>query len=245
MSLFSITGRRAVVTGAAQGIGAAIAKELSSAGAQVIIIDLNPMAEAASYTTYFQCDITSDSQVQDTFHQIVQEFGDIDILVNNAGVSGHHPAETYPMVSWQEVVNVNLAGTYRVCRTVGRAMCRAQKGSIINVASMYGIRAPYRIAASAYAASKAGIIGLTQALSAEWGSFGVRVNAVAPGHIVTDMTRDRLEDPEYRSNVINRTPLARVGRPLDIAGPVVFLASDAAAFITGQTLVIDGGWTTT
>lgn len=244
MNVFDLTGHVAVVTGGSGGLGHAIAHGLKDMGAHVVVLDTKrpSCGDDDPGIRFIDCDITSDAAVQSVDDAIYTHWGPVDILVNNAGISIRQPLEELAFQEWQKVMAVNVSGTVRMCQILGRRMIAHHRGSIINITSTYALRAPFRVKSSAYAVSKAGIVGLTQSLASEWGEYNVRVNAIAPGHFMTAMTRSRMEDPDYHTAVIHRTPLKRIGDPDDIVGPVVFLASDASKFVTGHTLVVDGGW---
>lgn len=237
--LFDVSGRVVVVTGARGGIGGAVARGLQSRGATVIGVDVEAF-DAGSLTEALVLDVTDAPAVERFSLRLGKTYGRVDGLVNVAGIGGSHPAETFPLDRWQQVLNTNLTGSFRMARSL--APLFGAGSSIVNVASTYALRAPYVLPSSAYAAAKAGITGLTRALASEWGPRGIRVTAIAPGHILTAMTQDRLQRPDYLEPVLARTPLRRIGEPEDLVGPVVFLLSPASNFVTGEVLVVDGGW---
>lgn len=237
--LFGLEGRVIVVTGAAGGIGGAVARGLISRGATVIGTDVRPF-QLGGAGTAAMVDVADPAAVEAFATSVAARHTRVDGLVNVAGIGGSHPAESFPLERWMQVVDTNLTGSYRMARALFGLF--APGSAVVNVASTYALRAPYVLPSSAYAAAKAGVTGLTRALASEWGPRGIRVNAIAPGHILTDMTRDRLTRDDYLAPVIARTPLRRIGEPADLVGPVAFLLSAAGSFITGEVLVVDGGW---
>ena len=249
LSRFSLNGRVAVVTGAGSGLGRAIAEGLADAGALLGCIDIEPTgneatansigAEAALAVT---ADVRTPAALDAAATTIEERFGTPQILVNSAGIGGRGPADHYPDERWVEVLDVNLKGSFNACRTFGRAMIETGGGSIVNIASIGGL---VGFAGSVgYQASKGGVIQMTRTLAVEWAPAGVRVNAIAPGHIATTLVMKQWEtEPELKEFFLDRTPMGRLGTPDDVVGAVVFLASDAASMVTGQTLAIDGGYT--
>ena len=228
-----LTGEVAVVTGAAQGLGAAVADALDAAGAHVARTDV---AGAD-----FGLDVTERSSVENALAEIAGSLGEPTILINNAGVNRIGPSETIAEQRWQQVVDVNLTGTFRCSQAAGARMLAAGRGSIVNIASISAyLGMPGR---AAYCATKAGVIGLTRALGVEWASRGVRVNAVAPGYVGTPMVEQAIAEGLLDAEELAaRTPLGRVASPAEVADAVVWLASPAARYVTGQTLVVDGGY---
>ena len=243
LDLFRLDGKQALVTGAAQGIGFEIARGLSEAGARVIIADLNPEvgeAAASSIGGRFEVlDVTDAGAVRD----LASKLSDVSILVNNAGIVRNTPAEETPDDDWKAVMGVNLDGVFWCCREFGKKMLDARMGSIVSTASMSGLISNHPQPQAAYNASKAAVIHLTRSLAGEWAARGVRVNAVAPGYTATPMTILGLETPEWRETWLKETPMGRLAEPREIAPAVVYLASEASSFVTGHTLVVDGGYT--
>lgn len=243
LDLFKLDGRHAVVTGAAQGIGFEIARGLAQAGARITIADLNPEvgtpAAEAIGATFEVLDVTDPAAVA----ALAARLPEVDILVNNAGIVRNTPAEDTPDDDWSAVMRVNLDGVFWCCREFGRSMLSRGRGSIVSTASMSGLISNHPQPQAAYNASKAGVIHLTRSLAGEWAPRGVRVNAVAPGYTATPLTKRGLETPEWRETWLKETPLGRLAEPSEIAPAVVYLASDAASFVTGHTLVVDGGYT--
>jgi 3-oxoacyl-[acyl-carrier protein] reductase len=238
-----LVGKNALVTGSTRGIGRAIAESLAGAGARVAVVgrDQARAAEAAaaigSTARGFAADVSDPASVVALIEAVEQEFGQVDILVNNAGLTRDNILFRLKDDDWDTVLDANLRGAFVAIRTAARGMIKRRWGRIINIASVVGITG--NKGQANYAASKAGLIGLTKSVAKELGSRNVLVNAVAPGFIETDMTAAMT--PEARAGLAGQIPLERLGTPQDIAGVVTFLASDQAAYITGQTIVVDGG----
>jgi NAD(P)-dependent dehydrogenase (short-subunit alcohol dehydrogenase family) len=248
---FDLTGQVALVTGAARGLGRAISLALAHAGADVALglRDVNTGRELAKEiealgrrTLPLQMDMTQLDQVSRAVEDTAAQFRSLDILVNNAGVAPENPAENVREADFDLTLAVNLKGTFFASQAAGRVMIRQNRGSIVNMSSQAGFVAlPTE---SIYCMTKAALAHLTKCLAVEWGKYNIRVNAVAPTFIHTPGTESALADPAFRNDVTERiAALHRIGEPMDVAGSVVFLASSAAALITGHTLLIDGGWT--
>jgi NAD(P)-dependent dehydrogenase (short-subunit alcohol dehydrogenase family) len=248
---FELTGKIALVTGAARGLGRAISLALAHAGADVAVglrdvkADGNVTAEIAAQgrrALPLQMDMMQMDQVRQAVADTERHFGRIDVLVNNAGISPENPAENVLEEDFDATLAVNLKGTFFASQAAGRVMIRQKYGRIINIGSQAGFVAlPTE---SIYCMTKAAISHLTKCLAVEWGKYNVTVNAVAPTFIRTPGTESYLANPKARADVVERiAALHRIGEPMDVAGAVVFLASKAASLITGETILIDGGWT--
>ncbi len=246
-SRFSLDGRVALITGAASGLGRAIAVGFAEAGARVRCVDrdaegndevVRSIGEAADA---FTADVTDPEALAAAVDGLVAEAGRIDVLVNSAGIGGRSPAVDYPEDLWDSVMEINLRGTYLACRAAGRHMVAAGSGSIINIASVGGLAGfPGSLG---YQASKGGVVALTRTLAIEWAPQGVRVNAIAPSQFESAIVLAQWErEPAMQADWESRTPLGRIGQPDEIVGPAVFLASDAAAMVTGHILAVDGGY---
>lgn len=249
MQRFQLTGRRALVTGAAQGIGLAISEALAEAGAHVILTDMRGAETAADslrakgYSTESAVLNVTDRPGVDALAARVEAEGGLDILVNNAGIAlSNHPAETMSDEVWSKVIDVNLNGVFWCCRAFGRGMLARQKGAIVNVGSMSALIVNRPQEQANYNASKAAVHHLTRSLAAEWAARGVRVNAVAPTYIETEMNKYVYDDPEMYRHWVGGTPMGRMGRPDEVASVALFLASDAASLMTGSIVLADGGY---
>jgi NAD(P)-dependent dehydrogenase (short-subunit alcohol dehydrogenase family) len=245
--LTPLDARVAIVTGGARGIGFETAKALKENGATVVIVDIN--AELGTKASkelgvgFFQADLTQLDQVTNLASDIQNQHGRIDIAFNNAGVCVNVPSEECSGEDWRRVIDINLNAVFYCCREFGKVMLKQGKGSIINTASMSGIISNTPQPQSAYNASKAAVIMLTKSLAGEWASRGVRVNAIAPGYIGTEMTKVGMSNEGWYKVWKEMTPMGRVGEPREVAAPVVFLASDASSYFTGSVLTMDGGYT--
>jgi NAD(P)-dependent dehydrogenase (short-subunit alcohol dehydrogenase family) len=250
-----LEGRVAVVTGSSSGIGRAIARLFAAQGARLMLLDLQPnsrdeeevgdvhdviVAEGGE-ATYLRCDIRREDEVAAAFAEVNQRFHRLDILVNCAGVFVRSTVSEVSLADWQEVLNVNLTGYFLTTRIAVRLMLAAGGGTIVNISSIHGIVGTG--AAAAYCSSKGGVENLTRQVALDYGPHGIRCNAVAPGVVVTAMSKGFWEAPEIMAEYRRRTLLRRFGEPKDVAFAALYLASDEASFVTGSTLVVDGGWT--
>ena len=248
-NLFSLEGQVALVTGASRGIGKGIAVGLAGAGANLALVarSRSKLIEAQQeiqaigvQAKIFPCDLSQTGGISELVAAVSASYGRIDILVNNAGTTHRDDAVDFPEERWDDVVKVNLKSVWLLSQQVGRGMIQRGSGKIINIASLLSFSGGIR--ASAYAASKGGVAQLTKALANEWASKGVNVNAIAPGYIKTDMASALLNDPVRAAELMNRIPAGQFGKPDDIAGAALFLASEAASYIHGHILTVDGGW---
>jgi NAD(P)-dependent dehydrogenase (short-subunit alcohol dehydrogenase family) len=250
MKLFDLTGKTAIVTGGGKGIGFQMAEGLAEAGANLVVCArqaerceqaAGELEKLGIRALGLGCDVRDAEQVQGVVARTVEEFGAVDILVNNAGTVWGAPPEDMPLEGWQKVVDVNLTGVFLFSQAAGRAMIDGAGGAIVNIASVAGLHgSPPEITNTVvYHATKGGVIAFTRDLAHKWARNGIRVNAIAPGWFPSDMANFVLD--QMGAELVQRIPLARFGGPGDLKGPVVFLASDASAYVTGHTLVVDGG----
>jgi NAD(P)-dependent dehydrogenase (short-subunit alcohol dehydrogenase family) len=250
MSLFDLSGRTAIVTGGGKGIGRQMAEGLAQAGADIVLCARNAerceqtaaeLKELGVKTLGLGCDVRDPEQVQAVVARAVAEFGGVDVLVNNAGTVWGATPEDMPLEGWQKVVDVNLTGVFLFSQAAGRAMIDRGGGSIVNIASVAGLHGapPEFVQTVVYHATKGGVISFTRDLAWKWAQHGIRVNSIAPGWFPSDMSKFVLD--LAGEELVRRVPLRRFGGPNDLKGPVVFLASDASAYVTGHTLVVDGG----
>jgi NAD(P)-dependent dehydrogenase (short-subunit alcohol dehydrogenase family) len=250
--LFDLTGKVAIVTGGGTGLGVAFALALAEAGADVVCAGRrrDPLDKTVEQiqaigrrALAIETDVTDESSVTAMTKRTVDHFGRLDILVNNAGVAAGGPPEEMSLADWQRVIDVNMTGVFLCSREAARLMIAANHGGqIINIASILGAAASMPGPASAYAASKGGVINLTRDLAVHWASKGIRVNAIGPAYFPSEMTSGALDVPETVTAIEQRTPLGRLGQLEELKGVVVFLASDASSYVTGQTIFVDGGW---
>ncbi|EHY58395.1 hypothetical protein HRR83_007239 [Exophiala dermatitidis] len=260
-SMFSLQGRTAVITGATRGIGAAMAIGLAEAGADIILIQRDTSnnttqkaIQALGRTaTIYTADLASQTEVSGLASRVLADGHDVSILVNCAGIQRRHPSHEFPLSDWDEVLQVNLTTVFTLCRDFGAYMLTrgespqggspqggSNKGSIINIASLVSFSGGLTV--PAYASAKGGVAQLTKALSNEWSGKGINVNAIAPGYIRTDMNEALINNETRSRQIMERIPMGRWGKPDDFKGPVIWLASRASAYVTGEVVVVDGGW---
>ncbi|WP_324645077.1 SDR family oxidoreductase [Pseudarthrobacter sp. LT1] len=251
-ALFDLTGRVALVTGSSRGIGSALARALADAGATVVLNGISEerlKAAAAAMAADFPpgrihsiaFDVTDDGAAARSIRWIEENVGPLEILVNNAGIQHRVPMLDLDVADWERVLSTDLTSAFLVGREAARHMIARGRGKIINICSVQADLARPTIAP--YIAAKGGLRNLTRAMTAEWAASGLQINAVAPGYIHTEMTQNLVDDEEFNSWILGRTPAHRWGTVEDLAGPVVWLASDGSNFVNGQTIFIDGGMT--
>ncbi len=244
-----LSGKAAIVTGGSKGIGFGMACALAHAGADIVVVSRN-LAEGEEAAKEIQamgrksiaisCDVTVPEAVDEMVAKAVATFGKVDILLNNAGMNIRKPVVDLSAEEWDRVLSTNLKGIFLVAQRVGKEMIKQKSGKVINIASILGVIGLPWLAP--YAASKGGIVQLTKVLALEWAQFNINVNAIAPAYIRTPMTEGWLTDQVRLQAILSSTPMGRLGSIEDLAGPVVFLASDWSSYITGHTLMVDGGW---
>lgn len=249
LALFDLSDRTAIVTGASSGLGRQFAIAMNRAGADVIAVArredrLQDLAREARGVVPMVCDLSSSAAREQLVAAVLAERGHVDVLVNNAGVGGSVTALEETIEGFEAVLQINLVASFDLARLVVAGARESTPVSIINIASIRGLVGLGTIPAAGYASSKGGVIALTRELASQWGERNVRVNAIAPGWFATEMTGDGLAEDERLARWLrSRTPLARVGRPGELDGALLFLASDASSYMTGQVVIVDGGWT--
>jgi NAD(P)-dependent dehydrogenase (short-subunit alcohol dehydrogenase family) len=250
-TLFDLTGKTAIVTGAGRGIGLAISDALMAWGANIVVAELDATTCATAVARLTQgggravgvaADITVLSELRSVFDRAEEEFGGFDILVNNAGISARIPAESYPDAAFDSMIDLNVTALFRGMREAASRWIKAGRGgNIINMASFAGVVADPMSAP--YAASKGAVVQLTRTCAVEWASHDIRVNAIGPGYVRTEMTSATLDTPAAAEVIRQKTALGRAARPDEIASAAVYLASSASSYVTGHILMVDGGWT--
>jgi NAD(P)-dependent dehydrogenase (short-subunit alcohol dehydrogenase family) len=245
---FRLDGSAAIVVGGAGGLGRAIARGLSEAGAAVAVADLqlagaravaDAIARDGGRALAAEVDVASRPSVEGMVAEVEERLGPVDVLVNSAGITHRAPAVDFPAAEWDRVLAVNLTGVFLACQAVGRRMVARRRGRIVNIASIAGqIGLPGTVA---YCASKGGVVMLTRALAVEWAGFNVRVNAIAPSWFDTALGVLIEREPEYAERSMRRVPVGRMGRPEELVGAVLYLASEASSMVTGHVLAVDGG----
>ncbi len=244
---FDLTGQVAVVTGASRGLGRAMAAALAGAGADVVAVSRQPATPLAAdlgrlgrRCHLIPADLGDPAQVEEIIPRALDAAGRVDILVNNAGTITRGPALDVTLEEWHRVLQLNLHAVFRLCQAAARHMMPRRRGKIINIASLLSFQGG--ILVSPYAASKGAVGQITKALANEWAPQGINVNAIAPGYIATDLTQPLQRDPDRSPAILARIPAGRWGRPEDLGGAVVFLASAASDYVHGHILAVDGGW---
>jgi 2-deoxy-D-gluconate 3-dehydrogenase len=249
LDLFSLKGKVAIVTGAAQGIGREIALGFAQYGADIAAVDLNEERlqtlkseiEALNQRCLIlKVDLGQIPQIEQMVEKTVKEMGRIDILANIAGVNVHKAAEEMTEQDWDFVQDINLKALFFCCQAVGRVMLKQGSGRIINMSSAFGMVGFG--GRTAYASSKAAVSNLTKTLALEWSAKGIHVNALAPGPVWTEARHELFSNPEFYANLLKKVPINRTAKPAEIVGPAIFLASEASSFVTGETLLVDGGF---
>lgn len=247
-TLFDLTGRKAIVTGAAQGLAYSMAEGLMESGAEVAVIDISDRTVEVARefcNRGFRChgiqaDLSRIDELEGVFSQAVDALGGLDIIVNGAGVQRRYRSEEFPTKEWDFVINVNLNSVWKLCQLAGRHFLENGGGKIINIASMLSFLGGYTVAA--YAASKGGVAQLTKALSNEWAGKNININALAPGYMATALNTAIMNDPVRSKEILDRIPARRWGQPGDMKGAVIFLASGASDYLNGAIIPVDGGF---
>ena len=251
-AMFSLAGRRALITGSSRGIGFGIAEALGAAGAELLLNGRDQVALGAAASRLAEkgysvkglaFDVTSEESVEDAIAHAENEIGPIDILVNNAGMQHRASLETWPLAKFEQVMATNLTSAFLVSRAVVRGMIERRRGKIINICSVLSNFA--RASVAPYSASKAAIANLTRGMAVDWAKHNINVNGIAPGYIATELNEALLANPEFNAWVEKRTPMGRWGQPAELGGAAVFLSSDAATFVNGHILYVDGAFTAT
>lgn len=246
-NLFDLSGKVAVVTGGTRGLGKDMALGLASAGADVVIIGRNVDPQVVKEIENegvralgISFDLLDFDHYDALIDQIVNEMGQIDILLNNAGVQKRHPSVEFPKDDWDFVMNVNANAVFFMCQKVGKLMLEKGYGKIINIASLLSFQGGLTV--PAYAASKGAVMQFTKSLSNEWAKYGINVNCIAPGYMETDMNTALIADEKRNTQILERIPAGRWGKPEDMKGAAIFLASSASDYVNGFTMAVDGGW---
>ncbi|MBE6023914.1 MAG: 2-dehydro-3-deoxy-D-gluconate 5-dehydrogenase KduD [Cellulosilyticum sp.] len=248
LSRFSLEGKVAIVTGASRGLGQGIAAGLASAGADVVGVGSGDMPETEALVKSFgrkfhaiKANLISQEPINQIVEETIKVFGKVDILVNNAGIIRREDALEFNEQDWDDVININLKTTFFLSQAVAKQFVKQQTGGkIINIASMLSYQGGIRV--PSYTASKSGVMGITKAMANEWAMHNININAIAPGYMATDNTAQLRADSDRSKSIEDRIPAGRWGTPEDLAGAAVYLASDAANYVNGFTLAVDGGW---
>jgi NAD(P)-dependent dehydrogenase (short-subunit alcohol dehydrogenase family) len=249
---FSLAGQIGIVTGGGQGLGKVFCRAFAEAGADIVVAEINPqtgpetvveLQRMGRRALYVQTDVSDRASVRAMVARCLHEYGRIDFLMNNAGITKWCEAEDVSEEDWRAVIDVNLNGLFFCCQAVAPAMMEEGGGSIVNIASMSGLIVNRPQPQTSYNTSKAAVIHLTKSLASEWAPHQIRVNAIAPGYMDTPMARPFFEDPQYGGRWMDAIPMKRPGKPEELAPVAVFLASEASSYVTGTTIVVDGGYT--
>ena len=249
LDLFRLDGKTAIVTGCSRGLGQGMAVGLAEAGADIFGVDYFPdasetakMVEKAGVKfAYFSANLLTIEPVEKIFAEAVRVFGHVDIVINNAGIIKRNDSVDFSEDEWDDVININLKTVFFMCQAAARLFIKQNTGGrIINIASMLSFQGGIRV--PSYTASKSGVKGITMLMANEWAKHNINTNAIAPGYMATDNTEALRQDAQRSAAILDRIPAARWGTPADVAGAAVFLASEAASYINGFTLAVDGGW---
>ena len=248
LKTFSLEGKIAIVTGSSRGLGQAMAVGLAEAGANIIGVSRRPQTETEKMVKkngveflWIEMDMLESNKVDVIVKKAVEKFGKVDILVNNAGIIRRGPAIKFTGKDWDDVLNLNLKKVFLLSQAFAKqVISQKSKGKIINVASMLSFQGGINV--TSYTAAKHGVLGLTRILANEWAGYGINVNAIAPGYMETELTEPLIKDEKRNAEILARIPLGRWGKPEDLKGAVVFLASTASDYVTGTVIAVDGGW---
>ena len=251
LNLFSLKNTTTLITGSAHGIGRVAAITCGKAGGNIAITDKNfesakilekELVEVGIKAKAWELDITKEENIIKVFSEVSIYFGSIDVLINNAGTANRNPAEEMKTEDFENIIKLNLTSAFICCRTAAKYMLKNKKGSIINISSIMGVTGGGPAPNSPYHASKGGLVNLTRSLANEWGSRGIRVNSIGPTYTKTRLVKQLNADKEKLNHIIERTPLRRLAEVSEMAGGILYLASNASSIVTGHTLMLDGGW---
>ena len=247
LEIFSLKGKVALFTGASRGLGKAMAVGLAKAGADVAVVGrkldqdvLDQIAAQGQCGRFYEHDLADIDGIPALVERVATDFGKIDILVNNAGVQSRHKAAEFPRKDWNYVIDVNMNAVFFMCQEVGKRMLAQGKGKIINIASLLTFQGGLTV--PAYAASKGAVAQFTKSLSNEWASQGININCIAPGYMDTDMNTALMADATRSRQIMERIPAGRWGKPEDMVGAAIYLASSASDYVNGTVITVDGGW---
>lgn len=250
-NLFDLTGKVALITGASSGLGVQMARGLAEQGAKIAIVArrierLEKLAaefkENGTECLSVRCDITKEEEIITMVSKVLAHYGQIDILVNNAGMASGTASEDLTLEEWDNIIRLNLTGSFLLSREVGRHMIERRYGKIINTCSIQGIRCTMGMPCAAYNSSKGGDIMLVRSLAAEWAEYGITVNGIGPGYFPTDIDKEYLKTDLFKGQLAMHCPMGRIGRDGELNGTLIYLASDASSYTTGQIIYVDGGW---